>query len=88
MDFDFYCRIAKYYDPEKISVYIDDNPLVQMSSGGASWNYELESIKENRRAMIEHGFWNNKGRNYYFARMSRTKIKRILNFFGLDFRAK
>lgn len=85
MDFEFYCRIARDYDPENISSYISDQPLVQMSSGGASWNYELESIKENRRAMIEYGFWNRKGREFYFVRLMRTRLKKFFNSIGLDF---
>lgn len=88
MDFEFYCRIARNYEPDKISVYISDQPLVQMSSGGASWKYEFESIKENKKAMIEYGFWNREGRKFYLARLFRTKLKKIFNYLGLDFAVK
>lgn len=85
MDFEFYCRIAQNFDPDKISAYLKDEPIVWMSSGGASWENELLSIEEIKKALTFHQLWNSEGKKFYSTRIRRTKIKRILHSLKMDF---
>ena len=77
MDYEFYCRIALNYDPNKISVYLKDEPLVKMYSGGISWRNELISINEIKKALLLHGFWNSEGKKFYYLRIARTRVKEM-----------
>jgi len=84
MDYEFYCRIALNYDPDKISVYLKYKPLVKMYSGGMSWKNELKSIYEIKKALMLHDFWNTEGKKFYYTRLYRTKLKKILDKFKLQ----
>ncbi len=84
MDFEFYCRISKYSNPDKFSVYISDSPLVQMNSGGASWQNELQSIEEIKLALNKYDLWYKAGKSFYRHRKIRTLIKRIITKIGLN----
>jgi glycosyltransferase involved in cell wall biosynthesis len=83
MDFEFYCRIAKNSKPDEISVYLKEKPLVQMTSGGASWNNELKSVEENEKALKLHGFWNKGGKNFIKNRRLNTNMKKYISKFRL-----
>jgi len=58
MDFEFICRLEKkvpnYREKGK---YIDGEPLVYMRAGGASWENEINSLVEVKRALIKYDFW-------------------------------
>ena len=52
MDFEFICRLIKQIDDfYSKGVYLKDAPLVTMAAGGASWENELDSIEETRKAL-------------------------------------
>ena len=79
MDFEYYCRLAKNYsDLRQRVLYLNDKPIVKMNAGGASWNNELGSIEEIKKALKQYGFWNKTGKNFYFARKYRTILKKYL----------
>ena len=84
MDYEFYCRIANNYDPEKISVYISEKPLVKMFAGGISWRNEFLSIEEEKKALKLNGFWNYQGKKFYYSRKLRAKFKMFFNVLGLQ----
>ncbi|MEJ2617260.1 MAG: glycosyltransferase family 2 protein [Ignavibacteriaceae bacterium] len=60
--------------------YLKGEPIAVMHSGGASWKYELESIKEYKNALKEHGFWDFNAKKEYFLRVFRTRLKKILKW--------
>ncbi len=84
MDFEFVCRISKVFELSKISFYLKSQPIVIMNAGGASWNNEIESIKETKRALKTHNLWNKKSFLYYLLRVIRTYLKKLLNQIGLS----
>ena len=84
MDFEFYCRIAKHYDPARISVYLNEQPLVKMYAGGISWKNEFISIEEEKKALMLNGFWNKYGKNFYYSRKTRAKLKSFFYKIGLQ----
>lgn len=64
--------------------YIGGNALVFMSAGGKSWKYELESIKEVKRALQLHKLWD---MNAYFSFVFRTiriELKNVLSRLKLN----
>jgi len=85
MDYEYYCRLAKKYGKmrEKFA-YLSDKPLVRMNAGGASWNNELKSIDEIKKALIRHGFWNKEAKKFYAGRKLRTKLKKYFTKLGLN----
>jgi glycosyltransferase len=85
MDFEFICRISKVFELPKISFYLNSQPMVIMNAGGASWNNEIESIKETKRALKTHKLWNIKSFLYYSFRVFRTYLKKLFSHFGLEF---
>jgi len=85
MDFEFICRLSKLYDLKKNGYYFDSKPMVIMRAGGASWNNEINSIKETKRALIKHDLWNIKALYYYSSRIFKTKLKYILDKLGFLF---
>ncbi len=86
MDFELYCRISrKYKNVEKISAYITDAPVVIMNAGGASWNREIESIHEIKKALKLYNYWDLNGAWFVFLRLARTRIKKVLSKFGMYF---
>jgi len=85
MDFDLICRLYKFYNkPEAISVYLNEEPLVVMNAGGASWSNEINSITETKQILIANNKWNFQSQQNYYFRLFRTKIKEFLNLFGLN----
>ena len=85
MDYEYYCRLAKSYpDLNEISEYINNKPLVKMNAGGASWNNELKSIEEIKKALIQHGFWNYEGKKFYKDRKFRTILKKYFTQMHLN----
>ncbi len=86
MDFELYCRISRRYkNVEKISAYISDVPVVIMNAGGASWNREVESIKEIKKALKLYKYWDINGAWFVFMRLARTRIKKVLSIFDMYF---
>jgi len=89
MDFDLVCRIKTYTSSlENVSVYLDSEPIVVMNAGGASWQYELHSIKESKQALINNGFWNFNAKQFYWFRVIRIKLKAIFTILNLNFIVK
>lgn len=84
MDFEFICRISKAFELSKISFYLKSQPMVVMNAGGASWNNEIESIKETKRALKTHNLWDIKSFHHNFLRILRTYLKKLLNIIGLS----
>jgi glycosyltransferase involved in cell wall biosynthesis len=85
MDTELFYRLHKsYMDLEILTSYISEIPLAVMNAGGASWNQELQGIEETKDAMIYHGFWNFTAKKIYFARVTRTKIKKYLTVLKLN----
>jgi glycosyltransferase involved in cell wall biosynthesis len=85
MDFEFVCRMEKIFQlfREK-GKYISRDALVVMSAGGESWKHELESIKEVKRALQQHNFWDTRAFFSFSFRIIRTQLKRILSSFKLN----
>jgi glycosyltransferase len=83
MDYEFYCRLSKY-DPENISIYLHEKPLVMMMAGGISWKNELQSVQEIKKAMQLHGYWNFEGKKFYYLRKTRVRAKKILTLLGFQ----
>ena len=85
MDFEFICRLTKqvddFYDK---GIYLKGEPLVTMSAGGASWENELDSIEETRKALKKNDYWNFDARKNYALRKLRTKLKILLSNIGLN----
>lgn len=85
MDFEFICRMEKVFPLFRSKgKYIGGEALVVMSSGGESWKYELESIKEVKRALQQHNFWNTTAFFSFLFRIIRTQLKRVLSYFELN----
>lgn len=89
MDFEFYCRLFKSF-PELADrlFYYDKNPIVVMSAGGESWNYEIESIYEIKRSLKKHQLLNSKLSFKLWLRLFRTNLKNIFNKAGLTLLVK
>ncbi len=58
--------------------------MVTMAAGGASWENELDSIEETRKALKKYGFWNFDAMKNYILRKLRTKIKIFFSKIGLN----
>lgn len=82
MDFEFYCKISLHSSPDTNSVYLKEKPLVQMNSGGASWQNELQSIEEIKSALQKHEIWNKAGKQFYRSRRIRNVTKGVLTKLG------
>jgi len=65
--------------------YIEGTPLVIMYSGGTSWKYEINAIKESKDAVIKNGMWDSYAKKEYLFRIWRTRIKIVLNALGMNF---
>ena len=89
MDFDLICRLHKSINNLKfISVHLDSEPMVVMKAGGASWSNELKSIEETKKSLKEHGYWNYPAKKNYLFRILRTRMKKYMNIFKLNFLVK
>ena len=89
MDYELIIRYEKTInDFRKKGKYLEGEPVAVMHSGGASWNFELESIKEYKNALKEYDFWNYNAKKEYFLRILRTRLKRIFNDLHLNFLVK
>ncbi|MFO7447456.1 MAG: glycosyltransferase family 2 protein [Ignavibacteriaceae bacterium] len=64
--------------------YLNGESVGIMYAGGASWQNELKAVKESRRALKMHGFWNYDARKNYLLRVSRIRIKEYLNKMNLN----
>lgn len=85
MDFELICRLGKMIPAfREKGKYIGGEALVSMSAGGKTWSYELESIKEVKRALQQHKLWNLRALLFYFFRMSRTEMKKIISLLKLN----
>lgn len=84
MDFEFVCRLSKQYDLKKAGYYFDVNPMVIMKAGGASWNNEIDSIQETKRALKINDLWNFKASFNYTMRILRTYLKKMFDILGLN----
>jgi len=85
MDFEFICRLIKQVDDFfNKGIYIEGKPMVTMAAGGVSWENELDSIEETRKALKKYGFWNFDARINYILRKLRTKIKIFFSKIGLN----
>ncbi len=85
MDFEFICRLEKSIDDFRSKgKYINGEPLVYMRAGGSSWENELGSLEEVKRALMKYGFWNKDAERSFNARIFRTKTKKILDYLGLN----
>jgi len=85
MDFEYICRLTKKIENlDKYSAYLDGGALVQMESGGASWENELKSIDETKKALKKYDLWNFNARKNYNLRVLRTKLKVYLSKIGLS----
>lgn len=86
MDFEFVCRLERHIlNLREKGVYVEGNPLVVMNAGGTSWENEISSIHEVKRALKKYDFWNWDARKNYFFRLFRTWLKQIFN--SLNFNA-
>ncbi len=88
MDFEWVCRIYKIYNPNNISSYISGEPLVVMKAGGASWQKEIEAIRETKNALKCHNLWDTKAWRHYKLRIIRTSVKLLLNKSNLNWIVK
>ena len=80
MDFEIICRLIKQVDDfYNKGIYLKGEPLVTMAAGGASWENELDSIEETRKALKKYGFWNFDAKKFYAVRVLRTKLKKLFN---------
>jgi len=85
MDFEFICRLIKQVDDfYNKGIYLKGEPLVTMAAGGASWENELDSIDETKRALKKYNYWNFDARKNYILRKLRTKLKISLSKIGLN----
>jgi len=85
MDFEFICRLIKQVDDfYNKGIYLKGEPLVTMAAGGASWENELDSIDETKRALKKYNYWNFDARKNYILRKLRTKLKIFLSKIGLN----
>jgi len=86
MDFELYCRISKSFNNvESIHEYIREVPIVIMNAGGVSWNLEMNSIIEIKKALMLHNYWNFNGKKFFFLRAFKTKFKGLLTVLNLNF---
>lgn len=85
MDFEFVCRLEKMIPSfREKGKYISGEALVSMLAGGKTWSYELESIREVKRALQLHNLWNMGASLFYFFRIGRTEMKKILSSLKLN----
>lgn len=68
--------------------YLEGDPIAVMHSGGASWNYELKSIEEYKKALKQYGFWDLSAKKEYFFRVFRTRLKKLFDDLHLSFLVK
>jgi glycosyltransferase involved in cell wall biosynthesis len=85
MDYELIIRYEKLIDNFKEKgKYLREEPLAVMYAGGNSWKYELKTIEESKIALKEHGFWEFNAQKNYCLRITRTKLKELFNFLGLN----
>jgi glycosyltransferase involved in cell wall biosynthesis len=85
MDIEFISRLNKsIIDFNMRGFYLDGEPLVIMTAGGASWKNELDSIEETKRALKKHDCWNFDAKKNYYLRKLRTKIKYWLSVIKME----
>lgn len=83
MDYEFVCRMYKHFhNLENVSYYLSGKPIVVMSAGGASWQYERASLHETKQAQIENGLWNISSQYSYLLRLLRIRLKKIFDMLG------
>ncbi len=68
--------------------YLKGEPIAVMHSGGASWNNEIKSIEEYRKALKEYSFWDFRAKEGYFIRIFRTWLKKVFSDLHLNFLVK
>ena len=89
MDYELIMRYEKRIpDFRSKGKYLKVEPVAVMHSGGASWKFETESIKEYKNALKEYDLWNFNAKKNYFLRIFRTRFKNILNDLHLNFIVK
>lgn len=86
MDFEFICRLEKNIPGFRSKGgYINGDPLVYMRAGGSSWQNELNSLEEVKRALMKYDLWNKDAERSYYARVFRTRAKKYFDQFSLGF---
>lgn len=89
MDYEFVCRMYKRFgDLKNVSYYLPGNPMVVMSAGGASWQYERASLRETKVAQIENELWTFSSQYFYLIRLLRIRLKKIFDLLGLNYLIK
>lgn len=84
MDYELVYRFEKSVENfREKGKYIDGNPLVQMAAGGASWKYEIESVRELKKIINKYGDWNFSAKKSVFARFIRIYLKSFFTSIGL-----
>lgn len=85
MDFEFICRLEKKYGQLKnISEYISDRPLVKMQYGGTSWENDVGSLKETKKALQKNNLWTFKASLILTYKVFKTRTKKILIILGFQ----
>lgn len=85
MDFEFICRLERSLPNfRNRGKYLNGEPFVIMSAGGKSWENEIETLNEVRRALALYGFWHTKAKIFYFIRKIRIMLKQYFSKLGLN----
>lgn len=83
MDVELFTRLSKVYYPIAHYSFYANKTFTIMSSGGASWNNELDSIREVKKALIKNDLWHINTFGYYISRLSKAYIKILFTHIGL-----
>jgi len=85
MDMELICRLTKEIENFKDKgFYLSGEPLVFMSSGGVSWTNEFNVVREEKKAVKMHGFWNIEAFIFYSLRGLRVRLKVILRKMNMN----
>ena len=85
MDYEFIVKLEKNFPDFKTKgKYFSEYPFAKMYSGGASWENELKSIEETKRALKKYSFWDFSAKKNYFLRITRTRLKKYFSLLKLN----
>ncbi len=89
MDYELILRLeTTIKDFRSRGLYLAGNPITVQLAGGESWQNELNSIEEVKKALMEHSLWSAEAEKYFRQRVFRTKLKKWLTKFNLNFIVK
>ena len=89
MDYELILRFEKKIKNFHLrGVYLKGEPITVQLAGGDSWQNELASIEEVKKALIQHSFWNAKAEKFFKRRIFRTKLKKWFGRLKLNFIVK